>query len=362
MLHSWPWVASATVPAGFPDMAVPAGNPQTQAKAELGRHLFYDTRLSVTGTYSCASCHVQARAFTDGRTRAIGATGQPHRHNTPTIANAAYAASLGWSDPRLVLLEQQLRIPLFGTTPVEMGLTDPLPAALVRALRADPYYQSAFARAFPGGPAPVDARHVVMALASFVRTVLSYRAPLDRLLFADDRTALSAPARRGMTLFFSPRTRCAQCHNGIALGGPVRTQSRPDARPILRNTGLYDVDGRGGYPPADSGAIEHTGKAADMGAFRIPTLRNVALTAPYMHDGSLPTLAAVLDHYARGGHAGRHRSPQVSGFVLTAAERSDLLEFLQALTDSALLHDRRFADPRADPAPERRARVGGAGG
>ena len=338
------------VPPGFPAPPIPTGNPLTAARVELGRHLFYDTRLSVNDSYSCASCHIQARAFTDGRVRALGATGQRHRHNTMTIANAAYASSLGWNDPRLLRLEDQLRIPLFGTTPVEMGLTDPLPRGLVRELAADVYYSAAFVRAFPDARVPFDAPHVVAALAAFVRTIFSYRSPLDRLLFHDDRSALNAAAQRGMALFFSPRTRCGQCHSGVNLGGPMRTRAAPHVLPALRNTGIYDADGKGAYPRADPGAIEHTGRDRDMGAFRIPTLRNVALTAPYMHDGSLPTLDAVLDHYARGGHASPWRSPQVRGFVLTAAERTDLLAFLNALTDTALLSDPRYSDPRGSGA------------
>ena len=345
LLHVAKVVGEPFVPAGFPAPLVPSDNPITAAKAELGRHLFYDTRLSVNEKYSCASCHIQARAFTDGRVRAVGATGQLHRHNTMAIANAAYSASFGWNDPKLVRLEDQLRIPLFGIKPVEMGLTDPLPPQLVQALARDAYYGSAFVRAFPGERPMIDAQHIIKALASFVRTIVSYRSPLDRLLFADDHTALDATAQRGMRLFFSSRLACASCHAGVNLGGPLRTHDAPRISPVLRNNGLYDVDGKGSYPVGDTGAIEHTHRARDMGAFRIPTLRNIALTAPYMHDGTLPTLDAVLDHYARGGHSGRYRSAQVRGFTLTQQERRDLLAFLNALTDHVLLADSRYGAP-----------------
>ena len=188
----------------------------------------------------------------------------------------------------------------------------------------------------------------MQAIAAFVRTIVSYRAPLDRLLFDDDHTALSLAAQRGMRLFFSARTRCARCHAGINLGGPLRTRAAPRVAAVMRNNGLYDVDGKGSYPAADRGAIERTGQPVDMGAFRIPTLRNVALTAPYMHDGSMPTLAAVLTHYARGGHASPYRSSSVRGFALTPAEQLDLIAFLNALTDRALTSDHRYSDPRGD--------------
>lgn len=369
---------TAYFPAGFPAPAIPSGNPLTPAKIELGRHLFYDVRLSVTRTYSCASCHQQTRAFSDGKARAIGATGARHRHNAMAIINAAFAANLGWTDPRLTQIEDQLRIPLFGRDPVEMGLTDPLPVALVAQLQRDPYYRVAFTRAFAtptlgavprtelsrvrstGGHAAqaraspsealqgqslIDADHVIKALAAFVRSIVSYRSPLDRRLFADDVSALSPAAQRGMRLFFSARTRCAQCHNGINLGGPVRTSQAPRTTAVLRNTGLYNVDGKGSYPAGDQGAIEHTHRPADMGAFRIPTLRNIALTAPYMHDGSLPTLDAVLSHYESGGHASVFVSSQVHAFTLTRAERGDLIAFLNALTDDAFVHDARLSDP-----------------
>lgn len=340
-------------PPGFPAPAIPASNPLTTAKVELGRHLFYDVRLSVTRTYSCASCHQQAHAFSDGKVRATGATGQQHRHNTMAIGNAAFAASLGWNDPHLTQIEDQLRIPLFGRVPVEMGLTDPLPGALVAELQHDSYYRTAFMQAFEAPPraasplatASIDANHIIKALAAFVRTIVSYRSPLDRLLFADDTRALSPAARRGMRLFFSPRTQCTQCHNGINLGGPVRTAQAPHMVAVLRNTGLYNVDGNGGYPAGDQGAIEHTHLAGDMGAFRIPTLRNIALTAPYMHDGSLPTLAAVLAHYASGAHPSARVSSQVRAFTLKPVERQELIAFLNALTDDAFVHDARLGDP-----------------
>jgi cytochrome c peroxidase len=151
----------------------------------------------------------------------------------------------------------------------------------------------------------------------------------------------------GMTLFFSRRLHCSECHAGFNLSGPVDfAVAKVHPRPVFHNTGLYDVDGAGAYPATDRGLRDVTRDPKDMGQFRAPTLRNVAVTAPYMHDGSLPTLEAVLDHYASGGHASRFRSRAVTGFTLTAEERTDLLAFLTSLTDDRFLEDPAFGKPR----------------
>jgi cytochrome c peroxidase len=150
-----------------------------------------------------------------------------------------------------------------------------------------------------------------------------------------------------MTLFFSNRLHCSECHGGFNLSGPVDfAVAKTHPRPAFHNTGLYDVDGAGSYPAADRGLTDVTHNSKDMGQFRAPTLRNIAVTAPYMHDGSIPTLEAVLDHYASGGHASPFRSRAVGGFKLTAAERTALLAFLNSLTDDKFLEDPAFANPR----------------
>jgi cytochrome c peroxidase len=239
-----------------------------------------------------------------------------------------------------------MRQPLFNEHPVEMGLKEHS-ASAVDALAADLSYQTQFAAAFPDDGAPLSRRarldHIIKALASFERTLISGRSPFDRYVFDDDRAALSEPAKRGMTLFYSARAGCSQCHSGINFSGPIVYEGHERQRALFANTGLYDVDGRGAYPKSDRGLIEVTHRGADMGKFRVPTLRNIALTAPYMHDGSLATLEAVLDHYVRGGRGNPHQDARIRPLVLSPAERSDLLAFLASLTDREFVENSDFA-------------------
>jgi len=351
------------LPRGFPVPRVPADNPMSASKVELGRRLFYDRRLSGNRTQACASCHRQEKAFTDGLPRARGSTGQLHPRSTLSLTNAAYNLTLDWADPRLTRLEQQARIPLFNTRPVELGMAGREQELLAR-LAADPRYPRQFAAAFPETPEgepSLTLDHVLKALAAFVRTLISGDSPYDRLVFQGEMDALSEAAWRGQRLFFSDRLGCAECHAGFNLSGPVTYRGAPPAEPTFHNTGLYNVDGRGGYPPDDTGLHAVTGRRRDMGRFRAPTLRNIAVTAPYMHDGSLATLDAVIDFYARGGreisagpHAGDGResprkSPRISGFQLDPEEKAELLAFLDSLTDPTFLSEPRFAAP-GDPA------------
>ena len=332
------------LPPGIPDPAVPADNPMSDAKVDLGRRLFYDTRLSQNQTYACATCHRQEHAFTDGRARALGSTGGVHRRSAMSLANVAFNVSFGWADPSLRTLEAQMLVPLLNEHPIEMGLAGHEQEVMQRFQTPDD--RARFAAAFPGDPAPALPQ-VVKAIAAFERTIVSGDAPLDRYLYRDDRTALSPSAVSGMTLFFSKRLRCSECHGGFNLSGPVEfaaTKGRP--KPAFHNTGLYDVDGAGSYPGEDHGLMEVSRHPGDMGRFRAPTLRNIAVTAPYMHDGSVPTLDAVLDHYASGGRRSRFRSREVTGFKLAADERIDLLAFLNSLTDSAFLANPAYARPR----------------
>jgi cytochrome c peroxidase len=289
------------LPRGFPIPAVPADNPMTEAKVALGERLFFEPRLSVTGRHSCASCHEPARAFTDGRARAVGATGKALRHNSMSLANVAYNVSFGWSRPDLRSLEAQMLEPLLNEHPIELGLAGREEAALA-AMRVDATYRAAFDSAFPGDSTPLTFANLVKAIAAFERTLISGDSPFDRLVFAGDHDALSDEARRGMTLFFSPRAGCARCHSGFNFSGNW-------------------VDERG---PTGETSFADNGTGVRL---RVPTLRNVALTAPYMHDGRFDSLPAVLDHYA-----GR---PDAA--PLSAEERRALVAFLQSLTDPQLL-------------------------
>ncbi len=276
------------LPPGFPRPQVPHDNPMSAAKVELGRRLFHETRLSSTGRYACVSCHRPELAFTDGRAQALGATGEAVKHGAMSLVNVAYNAAFTWSDSRVRSLAAQMRQPLFNEHPVEMGLTGTGQAAALE-LSGDAVYQEMFAAAFPGDAAPLSMDHIIKAIAAFERTLISGRSPFDRYVFDDDAAALSDSAKRGMALFYSARAGCAQCHSGLNFSGPVIDEGHVAAAASFANTGLYDSDGRGSYPADDRGMMDITGRAADMGKFRVPTLRNVALTAPYMHDGSVAT-------------------------------------------------------------------------
>lgn len=344
------------LPPGFPPPVVPADDPLTAEKVALGRRLFYDRRLSGGGGYACASCHRQELAFTDGRAHALGATGERHPHSAMSLANAAYNLTLAWDEPELTRLEDQALIPMLNREPVELGIAGREEEVLGR-LRADPRYRERFAAAFPGESDPFTLDHVVRALASFERTLISGRAPYDRLLYDDDRGALPPAAWRGMELFFSERLACSECHAGFNFSGPVRFVApapageppAPEPAPAFFNTALYDLGG-GTYPAPAPGLVRHTGRPEDRGRFRAPTLRNVALTAPYMHDGSIATLGEVIDHYAAGGRAAGNplKDPRLAGFELAPGEKADLLAFLDSLTDRAFVTDPRFGDPFAD--------------
>jgi cytochrome c peroxidase len=309
------------LPRGFPTPAVPADNPMSEARVALGRQLFFEPRLSVTGRSSCASCHDPARSFSDGRPVAVGATGEALPHNALALVNVAYNISFGWTKRAVRSLEAQMREPLLNQHPVELGVAG-REAALSAALGADPAYAAAFAAAFPKEAPSVSFEHLVKAIAAFERTLISGRSAFDRYVFDGEHEALSSEAKRGMALFFSSRVGCSGCHSGFNFSGNWR-----------------DSEGETGPP-----SFAHNGASEE--AVRVPTLRNITLTAPYMHDGRFATLAAVLEHYSGLGaraQAGRgaRLDRRLPRSVLTPAERADLIAFLSSLTDESFV--RRFA-------------------
>jgi cytochrome c peroxidase len=344
------------LPAWAPKPLEPAANATTAAKVDLGRHLFYDTRLSLDGSQSCASCHEQARAFTDGQAASRGVTGAATPRNAMSLANVAYFPVLTWGNPLLQHLEQQALVPLVGQEPVELGLAGK-EDEMVRRLSAQPIYRRLFAEAFPETGGEISLATVVRALAAFQRTIISLRSAYDRYRYEGDVGAVTDSVIRGEALFFSERLECHHCHNGINFADTVRHERNRAGEVAFHNTGLYNLDGKGAYPANNTGIAEITGRAEDMGRFRAPSLRNVKVTAPYMHDGSIATLDEVIDHYAAGGrtiasgpNAGVGRtnplkSSFVPGFTLAKGERADLIAFLTSLTDDEFLHDPRFANP-----------------
>jgi len=295
------------LPRGFPVPAVPADNPMSAAKVALGAKLFVDPRLSVTGAYSCQSCHAPQRAYTDGLARAHGATGETLPLNAPTLLNAAYSPSLGWNDTGVHSLEQQMRGPLFNQHPTELGLAG-REAALERTLSADAGVAADFSAAFPDETPAVTMANVIRAIAAYERTLFAGHSAFDRYVYGGEHDALDAAQKRGMQLFYSERSGCSSCHGGINFSGPWVDREQPAAQAIFADTG--------------------TGQSV-----RVPSLRNLAATAPYMHDGRFDSLDAVLDHYEKlatdPAADARLRRAQ-----LTTAERADLVAFLAALNDS----------------------------
>jgi cytochrome c peroxidase len=345
------------LPKGFPKPKVPADNPMTAAKVQLGRYLFYDQRISVNGTQSCASCHKQELAFTDGKAQAVGATGELHPRGAMSLVNIAYSAALTWSSPIESSLEHQALTPMFGEHPLELGMKGK-GEAFIQILRSDPAYREMFAAAFPAESDPFTIVNITKAIACFERTIISARSPCDRYHYDRDDSAVSDSAKRGEVLFFSEPLSCFRCHGGFNFSDASDYEGRRGREIQFHNTGLYNVTGATSYPQPNTGIYEYTKQPSDVGKFKTPTLRNIALTAPYMHDGSAKTLDEVLDHYSSGGrtiantaNAGEgfhnpNKDPLIRGFKLSQSERADLIAFLQSLTDESVIHDEKFADPR----------------
>ncbi|WP_297339342.1 methanobactin export MATE transporter MbnM [Pseudophaeobacter sp.] len=339
--YDWP------LPAWMPRPSVPEDNPMSAAKVELGRHLFYDARLSGDGTVACASCHDQGRAFTDGRQVAVGIHGTHGKLNAPSLANVAYLPVNSWANPHMTSLEFQALVPLFGETPDEMGATGQ-EARIFATLAEDPYYAQAFAQAFPQQPKP-ELFTVTRALGAFQRSLMSFDSAYDRFKYGGDLDALSDAAKRGEQLFFGHRFECYHCHQGVLFTDNFKREGSPWVESGFHNTGLY-----ADYPASAPGRIEFTAEPGDAGLFRTPSLRNVAVTAPYMHDGSIPDLRGVLAHYAKGGREGHsNQDGMIVGFTATEAEISDLIAFLESLTDERLLTNPDHADPWPKDHPAR---------
>jgi cytochrome c peroxidase len=302
-------------PLGLPPLPVPDENPPTAATIALGRRLFYDVRLSSDGSLSCASCHNPGLGFSDGRRHSTGFGGKFGTRNAPTVLNAAYSPTQFW-DGRAPSLEEQAGGPI--ANPIEMNQAHDVCAS---KLDDDPAYKAAFREAF--GPGPVTMAKLKEAVASFERTLLSGNSRFDRYEFGGDKQALSPPEIRGLAIFRDQNTGdCAACHT-IDQKFALFTDGK------FHNIGV-GVNDEG--EPTDLGRYSETKVESDKGAFKTPTLRNVALTAPYMHDGSLKTLKAVVDFYAGGGNSNPYLDPKMKTIHLSGQERADLVAFLESLT------------------------------
>jgi cytochrome c peroxidase len=322
--QEYAWV----VPRGLPVPAAPADNPMNAAKVQLGCRLFFERALSVNEQQSCATCHRPELAFTDGRARSVGTTGTVLSRNSMTLANVAYSPALTWANEHVVTLERQSELPLFAEHPVEMGLDRAGEPAIERLAR-DAGYRNAFREAFPSDPAPLSIDNVQRAIAAFERTLISARSAFDRFLHDDERSALTTDAQRGMAVFFSPRAGCSACHSGPNFSGPITTREHPAAPAAFASNGLTLGQ--------ETGLASLTVDAADRERFRVPTLRNIAVTAPYMHDGRFSTLQQVLRHYASDAGIGAviAAAPRVER--LSTEEQRAVIAFLESLTDHDFL-------------------------
>jgi len=292
--------------AVLPAVPVPADNPQSAAKVELGKRLFFDTRLSLDHSTSCSSCHAPEKAFADGLPRAKGFKGTLGPRNSPTVLNAAYNHFQFW-DGRAATLDEQCKGPLLN--PIEMNMVDE--KHLVDRLNRIPRYRKDFHKVFGSGPS-LD--NVAMAIASFERTLVTPNSRFDQYV-TGDKSALTTEEKRGLIVFFG-KAACSECHKGANF-----TDDKFHSLGITARPGSTD----------DVGRFAVSKNPEDKGAFKTPSLRNVALTGPYMHDGSSATLEEVIDLYDRGGGDGPNKDKLVYKLNLSAQEKSDLIAFLKSL-------------------------------
>jgi cytochrome c peroxidase len=355
-----------------PPIRIPPENRLTDDKIRLGRFLFYDRRLSINGTVACSDCHQQEFAFSDRRARSVGATGELTTRNAMTLTNVAYNGRYTWVDDTLKTLEAQARVPLLQEHPLEMGISGHETSVLAR-LREDDRYLELFSRAFRGERDTITLDNVVKAISSFERTLISVSSPYDWFV-AGDEGAMSASARRGLALFQSNRLKCTQCHGGLDFRHTEghRTDNDKDDSVAYHNTGLFGFTNGAQSNFVQPNREESTTASVTEGRFKAPTLRNVAVTSPYMHDGSVETLAQVIDIYASGGRVipagpnsgdGRvnpFKSPLITGFRISADEKRDLVAFLESLTDRTFLMNPDLANPFVSSrSPDRSASIAG---
>jgi cytochrome c peroxidase len=305
------------VPDGVLPPLIPADNAVTSEKVALGQKLYFDPRLSKDDTVSCATCHDPLHAFAEPRPVSLGVGGASGVRNAPTVLNAAFLQEQFW-DGRAATLEEQAKGPL--VNPVEMAMPDH--AAVAKKVQAIPEYAALFRSAFGDDQVTID--RIVQAVASFERTLISVEAPIDRFI-AGDKTAISASAQRGWELF-NGKARCNTCHGHVGAF-PLFTDEQ------YHNLGIGD----------DAGRFAITKEQKDTGAFKTPQLRNVAKTAPYMHDGSEATLAAVIDFYNRGGNPNPHLDGGMRPLGLSDAEKAGLVALLETFTSDDLARFEKLA-------------------
>lgn len=303
------------LPPGFPPVPVPNDNTMTYERVELGKRLFFDKQLSQDFSISCATCHEPSRSFTEDRPISAGVNGALGLRNATSLANVGYQQAL-FAEGGVPSLELQAIAPIIEEH--EMNLSF---AELVERLSEDESYVEQFQRAYGTTP---QIEPIVKALSAFQRTLISGQSRYDQYQYQGISTALNASEIRGMDLFFSEEVGCGHCHSGFLLTNQG-----------FENIGLYaDYD--------DEGVARLTDNPADIGRFKVPSLRNIEVTSPYMHDGSIQTLEEVVAHFASGGAGHMNQSEWVKPLELSEQDRADLVNFLKSLTDHNFLSNPNF--------------------
>lgn len=303
------------IPAGFPEMEFPEGNEFTQARWELGKKLFYDPVLSIDSSLSCGNCHKQALAFADDVAFSDGVMGRPGTRNSPSLANIGFHPYFT-REGGVPTLEMQVLVPIQEHNEFDFNIL-----LVTERLRRDSFYVKMSREAYNREPDPFM---ITRAISTFERSLISGNSPYDRYTFQDDEKALGKDEKAGMALFFDDRLACSSCHSGFNFSNYA-----------FENNGLYNV-----Y--ADPGRFRLTNDPADSARFKVPSLRNISLTAPFMHDGSFLSLEAVIDHYQSGGKDHPHKSGKIQAFSLSEKEKRQLIAFLASLTDFEFIDNELF--------------------
>ena len=321
-------------------------NDALTKKEQLGRYLFFDTRLSLNGTKSCASCHSNKMYFSDGYRKSITSLGENVPHNAPILINSKFLHYYDWANPAANSFAIQIKRPLYGNHPIELGL-DKSKIGLQRVFSSDSIYSTLFKAVYGIKDSLFTLSQIEEAIVAYENRLISFSAPFDNGKMDED-------AQKGFTLFKGAKLNCAKCHPPPYF---TLASTSINIDSVYSNTGLYNLDNKNQYPSDDIGLMTYSKRVTDNGKFKIPTLRNVMQTAPYMHDGSVNTIEEVIDIYARGGreinygkYKGDGKNNQlknklITGFDLTQQERKELLSFLNSLTDTSILTNKIFQNP-----------------
>jgi len=306
-----------STPEGFPKMEFPEGNELTKARWDLGKRLFYEKRLSIDNSISCGSCHQPSLAFAHNLALSPGVFNRAGTRNAPSLVNVGYHPYL-LKEGSVPTLEMQVLVPIQEHNEFNHNIVD-----IVNELQRDSTYVTLSDQAYDRD---LDAFVITRAISTFQRTMISGNSAYDKYTYQGNQSALNSSEKRGMELFFSSRTNCSSCHGGFNF-----------TNYSFENNGLDSI-----Y--ADNGRFRLTNDSADEALFKVPSLRNVGLTAPYMHDGRFSTLEEVIEHYDGGGENHKHKSSLIQPLTLSQAEKDELLAFLNSLTDYSFINDLKWQE------------------